>query len=190
MLGRNLVFQPSDDLVGVGGIHDQPIVRRQPIDQDVIEHAAIRSTHEAVADLVFGKVGYIVCQNAVQEGADAVTSKVENAHVADVKEADRVAHCLVFGNDAFVLNWHFPARKGHNARTCCDVGCIERRALQLHRNPVKRLSDMLTVGLPYLRLFYSVSVLPSTHGDCRPHRPHLWVRGRDFRLACRGEKRE
>ena len=126
------MLQPVDDCVGVRGVYDQPIVGRQPIDQHVIQYPAIRTTHETVANLVFGKVGYFVGQDTVQEGGDGVAGKVEDAHVADVEEPDRAAHRLVFRNHALVLDRHFPARKGHYPRACFDVGLKEGCTLELH----------------------------------------------------------
>src|SRR6185369_2884698 len=93
----------------------------------VIENAAGLVQQAAVERLAGGlELADVVGEQVLQEGAHALTPKVDDAHVRDVKDARGAAHGVVFADLGAVLHRHVPAAEIDQARPEFPVQRVER----------------------------------------------------------------
>jgi hypothetical protein len=72
----------------------------------------------------------VVRGDGVQEQVDVVATELEQAHVADVKEASRLADGQVLLQYRAVADRHLPAGKGRHLGRSAGVNVVQRRLLQ------------------------------------------------------------
>jgi hypothetical protein len=72
---------------------------------------------------------------------------VELAHVADVEEASGIPDCVVFVDDAGVLNGHLPSGERHEPRSERDVFGVERCPPQVGARHADEPSRLLKKAL-------------------------------------------
>ena len=133
-LGRSVGEQP-DDLGGVGRVgNEKGLVVGQPVPDQVIDHAAFGVAQQRVLGLPHGDLAGVVGDGRVEkvDGAGALDSGL--AEVADVEDADPVAHGLVLAHDARVLQRHRPAAELGELGPQRLVPVVQWRLLQLRHH--------------------------------------------------------
>ncbi len=127
MRASALALEPlelADDLGAVAGVADHAETAfglRNPIDEHVVEHAALVIDHQAVLDLLGIEPRDLVGGGAFQPGLGVGPLEAEPAHVADVEEPGPLADGLVLLRDRRVLHRHRPAAELHHPAAVRDV---------------------------------------------------------------------
>jgi len=122
-----VLLHPRDIFVAVGRIHyDQIAFRGNPINNQVVHHAAILVTHHTVADLPVIHIGKIIGQQVVQV-RQRIPALIDHlTHVGNIEQpcfgADR--HMLL-DHACAVLYRQQISRKRDNLAATCGVAVIE-----------------------------------------------------------------
>ena len=77
-----------------------------------------------------GESGDIVGEGAIEKSLSTGAADDELPHVRDIKKADLLPDGMVLGDEGAVLDWHFPARKGDQPGSQCEVLLMQWGALE------------------------------------------------------------
>ena len=115
-----IVFPPC-------GVHDdEKLVSGNPVDNQIIQHAAFFIQQEIVAADTGFLIRHGTRQGSVERLRASGTFHTELAHVTDVKKRHRFTGMLVFGkNSGGILHRHVPACKRHHFRA--ERGMFRRK---------------------------------------------------------------
>jgi len=117
-----VVGQPGRDLGVIGRIADHQVtLLRQPIDEQVVQHAPVFATHGVVDHLAGGDLRHPISHHSVQPGSGPGSTQLDLAHVGDIEEADLFPHDCVLGQDTAILHGHLVAGEGHHTRTALPM---------------------------------------------------------------------
>ena len=94
----------------------------QPIDDQVIDHAALFVQHQRVLPLPDGEFRDIVGEEVVEECPGVRAADEKFAHVGDIENPGGFADSFVFLDDAGVLHGHIPAAEIDEPRAQFLVG--------------------------------------------------------------------
>lgn len=121
---------PCAVLVDAGGVDDEkkPFLART-VDDEVIDDAALFVEKEGVVPFPDGEGGDVVGEESVEPVHRSGALDLEFAHVRDVEDPYRISHRLMLGDDALVLDGHFPAGEGHDAGAEGEVAVVKGRAM-------------------------------------------------------------
>ncbi len=156
-------LQPSAHLGGVGGVgHEQDVVVVVQVGDQVVDHAAGgRVAGERVLRLPGPDPAEVVAQAPVQVRRSARPADVELAEVADVEDADGVAHGSVLLEHAGgVLQRHLPAAELGELRPQRSVPVVEGRLLQGHARQVTAATSGVRLGQMVLDMTHRDDVHP------------------------------
>ena len=113
--------QPLEVRVGVGGVvDDQPALPGQVVDEDVVLDAPAFVAVERVVGLAHRQGRHVEGRYRAQQRRCLRAPHPGSREVRDIEDAGALAHGLVLGDDALVLEGHLPAGKRREA-------CAERR---------------------------------------------------------------
>ena len=102
-----LLVDPSHVLVDVGGVDDQEqVVLAHFVHQQVIHGSSVGIEHHAIEHLAHLGTGDVVGEDIVDKFLGLGTSDAHLTHVRHVEHADGLAHGVVLGLDAIVLDGH------------------------------------------------------------------------------------
>ena len=105
-----LIHQCLNDYVPVGGVaNDEDALIREPVDDEVVENAAVLIAGHAVAGVAGWDGGDVSGDNGVGEGLSVGTIEEEPAHVGDVEHSGVGANGMVFPDGGAVTGRHVPA---------------------------------------------------------------------------------
>ena len=91
-----MVPQPLEVLLAVAGVHaDEQVLGGAPVDDHVVDDAAVLAAEAAVLGLAVGDLGEVVREDAVERLERLRAAEDHLAHVGDVEEAGAGAHRLV-----------------------------------------------------------------------------------------------
>ncbi len=115
----------------VRGVDDQQeVLRRQPVNEQVVDKRAFRRQQARVLRLPDRKPRRVVARDALDRLEGVLPGDLDFAHVADVEDAGAFAHRHVLRDDARVLHGHVPAAKGDHLGARGPVTSVERRFLE------------------------------------------------------------
>ena len=127
-----LLLDPRPVLVDVGGIDDEEeLVVVDLVDEQVVDRAAVVVAHHAVEDLTVGGAGDVVDEDVVDVFFSLGAFDANLAHVADVENADVMAHCVVLLGDGAVLDGHIEASEGAHEGAELDMAVMQARLLKI-----------------------------------------------------------
>lgn len=113
------------------------MVRRDPIDGDVVDDAAFLVAEAAVAHPARAQRGDRAGDQLL-DGCDGFrAAEVDLAHVRDVEEAHAFADRRVLRQDGTVLDGHLEAGEFDHAAAEFDMGLIEGRAPQCAQRDIR-----------------------------------------------------
>ena len=104
--------------------NDQQAVRR-PVDQEIIDNAAVGPARQGIVGPVWLEPFDVVYRDVVHEGHGVRSGNLDAAHVGDIEQAGFRADRVMFGKDAFVLHRHLPAAERHQPSAQVQVAFIE-----------------------------------------------------------------
>jgi hypothetical protein len=117
---------------GVRGVdHDQEVVGREAVDQQVVDVGAELGEEPGVVGPARRELRHVVGGQALEQRLGARAAHPDLAHVRDIEEAGGGAHRLVLLDDAGVLDRHLPAGERHQAAARLDVAFMKRRSPQV-----------------------------------------------------------
>jgi hypothetical protein len=121
-------------LLGGAGVDDQaePVFVDE-VDDQVVDHAALRVQHARVQGLAGGlQLVDVVGQQAAQEGAHVGALEVDHAHVRHVEHAGVGTNRIVLFDLGTVVDRHVPAAKVDHLGPKGAVNGIERGRFERH----------------------------------------------------------
>ena len=101
--------EPCQQFVAVSRIDDQPQWIGQPVDQDIVEHAALVVADQRVAHLTLLHPRNILGHDLIERGDGIVSDDLETSHVTQVEDSGTLANRMVFSGEARVPDWHLEA---------------------------------------------------------------------------------
>ena len=104
-----------------------------PVNQEVIHRSAIGIAHHAVKDLAGFEASDFIGEDMVDEGFGLGALDEDFAHVRYVEHTHLLAHGLMLGDDAAVLDGHHEAGEGAHLGAKRHVCVIQTGFLQLIR---------------------------------------------------------
>ena len=118
-------------LLLIRSIHAQEEgIVRHFVDQDVVDETAMLIEQPGILRLPVLQLGDAVGGDVVGQLHGFRPANFDLAHVADIEQADRVAHGVVFVDQAGILHRHIPAAEIDHLRAGRAVHFVQRRALQ------------------------------------------------------------
>ena len=118
---------PVEVLLPPAGVDaDEEPLRREPVDDDVVDHAALFVAERAVLRLAIRALRKVVRDQLLRglQGARALEGDL--SHVRDVEHPDVLAHRRMFLEQALVLHGHLETRELDDAGRGSEVGVVER----------------------------------------------------------------
>jgi len=128
--------EPGDILIDLRGIdHQEILIGRAAIGDEVIDHAAIFIEHDRVLAFADRESCEVVGEQAVELIERAGAADEHLTHVRNVEDANLLADCLVLIDDRAVLHGHVPSGEGHHPGAEGEMGGFERRMVEVgHRS--------------------------------------------------------
>ena len=103
---------PLDVLFASTGVDDDQVVVVAELVQDhIVDKGAVRREHGAVVCLAGLQLPRVVHEQVLQRVQRTGPTKLDAAHVRDIKNAHGVAHGMVLGDKAAILHRHLPTAK-------------------------------------------------------------------------------
>ena len=122
-------LQPREVLLVVGRVgHGQERALRQPVGEQVVEHATVLAAHDAVLRPALGDPAHVVGEHPLEELGRVRARGLDLAHVRDVEHADAGPHRDVLLADAGVLDRHLPAGERNQLRAGGRVAVVQGSA--------------------------------------------------------------
>ena len=120
------------DLGPVGGVGDQQVAVGLAVDDQVVDDGALVGEAEGVlGGPGLGEAVQVVGEGVLKGVVGAVAADLDLAQVGEVEHPDPLAHRLVLGHGALVLDGHVPAGEGAHLGAQTPVDGVERRAVQV-----------------------------------------------------------
>lgn len=128
--------EPGDIFVDLRGIdHEEILVGRVVIGDEVVDHAAIFIEHDRVLAFANRESCEVVGEQAVELIERAGAADEHLAHVRNVEDANLLADRLVLIDDRAVLDGHVPSGEGHHPGAEGEMGGFEWRMVKVgHRS--------------------------------------------------------
>ena len=146
---RRLLADPGDVLLGGAGIDDETeVFGAAAVDDQIVDHAALRVEHAAVHRAAVGDAADVIGQQATQETFRLRPLQVDGAHVRDVEEPGAAAHGMVFLELAAVMQGHLPAGEIHHPAAGVDMGLEQYGVLGHGEGPAMKRSRRPSVLAP------------------------------------------
>ena len=131
---RDLLLDPIPVFFSVAGVdHEHETVRGQTVHQHVVHNASCIIGHATVLNLAVFQYGSIVGADPLNQLFSVGSFHHEFTHVADIKHADVLSHCLVFELESLVLHRHVVSRKRDHLGACLQMGLMKGGGLQWGR---------------------------------------------------------
>src|SRR5712692_7299695 len=115
-----IAVEPDEPLaihVDIRGVDAQHVMlRRKPIDDEIIDRAAAGRAHQRVLGLAVGEARRGICQRMLEQRERPRPAQVELAHVAQVENAGGRTHRQVLFDYAGVAERHLEAAKLRHSR--------------------------------------------------------------------------
>src|SRR5205807_4654642 len=84
---------PGQVFQAVGGVDDDPeVVHSEPIDDQIVEDAALLVAHQGVLRATGSDPGQVIREKALKLSFSPVTADIDATHVAQIEEAGDSAH--------------------------------------------------------------------------------------------------
>ncbi len=126
-----VLLEPAEVLLVVGRIRDgEEHALRDPIGEQVIEHAPVIAAQDAVLGTALGQAAKVVGEHVLEEADGVRAPRLDLAHVRHVEQADPPADTKMLILDAGVLDGHLPPGEGHELGPGRDVAVVQGGAPQ------------------------------------------------------------
>src|SRR5579863_4102948 len=129
---------------GVG--HDQKSRLAQPVDEEVVEHAAALVAEQAVLGAPLRDAADVAGDQPLHALECLWSTDHHLAHMRDVEDTNSVAHGEVLLTDPHVLDGHLPPGEWHKLGARLEVGCVERCALQRRGRRLRHGPQRIATG--------------------------------------------
>jgi len=124
-------FELRPVFVNAGGVDDEEeLAVADAVSDEVVDDTAAVIEEKSVVALAGGESGDIVGEGAIEKSLSTGAADDELPHVRDIKKADFLPDGMVLGDEGAVLDWHFPARKGDQPGSQCEVLLMQWGALE------------------------------------------------------------
>ena len=117
---------PFTILVNASGVDDEEkALLAGPVGNEVVDDATVFIQEQGVLPLADGERGEVVGEESIEPVQSPGSLDLELAHVGNVEDPHRVSHGLMLGDDALVLDRHFPAGERHDAGAEGEMAVVE-----------------------------------------------------------------
>ncbi len=124
-----VLVEPAQVPLVVGGVRDgQEVQLREAVCEEVVEHAAVLATEDAVLRSALGDQPDVVGEQSLEQFERLRTARLDLSHVRDVEYAGTAADCEMLLPDSLVLDRHLPAGERDQLRTGSDMPLVQRGA--------------------------------------------------------------
>ncbi len=124
--GGKVVAQPGDVFDAVGRIDDhQEVVLAPPVDDQVVENAAVLPAEQCVLGPPRRDLGHVVCQHTLEIVGGSPAANVQTPHVAQVEDTGDGPNREVLFADRGVLLGEVPAAEVDHPPTESEVLSVE-----------------------------------------------------------------
>jgi hypothetical protein len=128
---------PFDVFLNIGCVDTKEVfLVPHLIDDQVIDHTAVRIAHDGVEGLADFQARHIVGDKVVQVGQGILPMDPHFTHMADIEQAGLFPDSPVFLKNGGVLDGHFPSGERHHASPMLNVKRVKGRTSQVitHRD--------------------------------------------------------
>jgi hypothetical protein len=129
-----MLADPRHILVAVGGVDDQHEAIVVPVDDQVVQDAAVLAQEGRVLRPPWLQLGRVVGREVLHARLGIAPADLHLAHMRDVEEPRPGAHREVLRADPLVLDRHGVAGEGHHLGAERLVLVVQRRVLQCFRH--------------------------------------------------------
>ena len=151
---QQILLHVGEVLFAVRRVDDHEVrLLAELVDDQIVDGAAVFMAHDAVAHAPGLHVGEIVCEQVIQAGKRTGAGEEHLAHMRDVEQPAGVAHGVMLGDHARILNGQQIAGEGDDLAAFLDMhvvqGCFLLHGI-LHSNDAHRylvISCASVIGL-------------------------------------------